>query len=740
MQIYAVALLVLLSNGTPALASGTVYKGDRTMTKVVKMLQEMMKKSQEDGEKDRKLYADFKCYCDDNEAEKKASIEEYKKEIQMLENQIDKIQASSGELSSECAQLSADIAENEQARKDAEQIREKEAKDFTAEEEDMVTGLDAMDDAIKTLAAVGADQTASTGADHERFMGKKFLLKLHSSVKRALAAVSVLLSAKEKRTVDSFLQAPFTGTYTSQSGEIVGILKNMRDTFKENLASIRAAEKAAIEAHEKFMKIKKDEHATMSASYEEKQGKLGDNDSELAGEREKLKEAQESLANDEEFLAKLLKMCAEKAEQFSKRNLLRANEEAAISQAISILNSDAAFEAFGKVSATKSGATGLFLQIGKHNNQASLRNKVIDLLSNLAEKQRSLKIARILVLLQAENPFDTVLKEIKKMIAIIDEEQKADEEQKKWCETERDEYHTNKEKAESSILDLQDTIAELDDSINNEETGFKALIKADEESLKANHANQVDGTSQRAEENKAYQTNIKNIVAAEDLLKKAIDVLNKYYAQFNKEFLQDKEDPAPPDTWDDEEGGYDGQRDAGSDVIKTLEFIAEETQKEETEAHSDEEEAQHEFEDEMAKLKEEQTKLEENIAALKVDLAEAEKSLGENKVELVKTEEELKGIEKYLLKIKPGCDYIEENYDTRTDNRKAEKESLEKATGMLKDTPAYKAAVAAQEQEDLGECKDICNAEGKEHAKCKACLAGVSVPGYCAGHGDTEGC
>merc|ERR1719265_1175023 len=113
---------------------------------------------------------------------------------------------------------------------------------------DMVDGISSMDQAIETLAAVGGDQTVSTGADHEKFMGKKSLLKIKSSIKEAMAAVSVLLNHKQKRTMESFLQAPFTGTYTSQSGEIVGILLNMRDTFKTNLASIRAAEKTASEA------------------------------------------------------------------------------------------------------------------------------------------------------------------------------------------------------------------------------------------------------------------------------------------------------------------------------------------------------------------------------------------------------------------------------------------------------------------------------------------------------------
>jgi len=716
------------------------------MTKVVKMLQDMLKKSQEDGDTDRFNYAEFKCYCDDNILETTESIKEWKKEITMIENAIDKIQAESGDLSSACAQLKEDIADNEAARATAEELRAKEKADFIAEEKDMVTGIDAMDQAIDTLAAIGADQTAANAnSDHAQFMGKGGdFLKLKSSVKKALMSASILMNAKEKRTVNSFfsmLQAPFTGTYTSQSGEIVGILKNMRDTFKENLASLRAAEKAAVEAYEKFMKIKEEEHATMTAAYEEKQAKLGENDEALAEQRTNLQDAQDSLAADEEFLAKLIPMCEKKAKEFEQRNMLRANEQAAISKAIAILNSDAAFEAFGKVKATSEGGTGpaaMLLQIGRHEHGASARKQVLKLLQGLARKQKSLKLARIMVLLEADNPFETVLKEIKKMIVILDEEQKTDDEQLAWCGSEREEYHGNVETAKSDIENLQGEIERIHDSIHNEETGFIAIIKENEAELKANHESQVTQTAARQEENKAYQISIKNTVAAQELLKKAIEVLKEYYSQFNEpDFLQGVDDPVPT-TWDDVESGV--QKDAGSDVIQILEFIAGETKKEENESHSDEEEAQHKFEDSMKELKDAQANLQEIIADNQVQLAAAEKALGENKAELEKTEAELKGLEEYLLKIKPGCDYIETNHADREAGRKKEKEALEKATELIKGTPAYKAAVAAAEQEALGDCKDICNEAGRKHAKCEACLADVSVPGYCAGHAGTEGC
>merc|ERR1719238_1718326 len=108
---------------------------------------------------------------------------------------------------------------------------------------------------------------------------------LSDTTKDALKAASVFLTTKQRQTLTSFLQAPFTGTYQSQSGEIVGILKNMRDTFKANLASARAAESAAAESHAKFSKVKEDEHAKMAAVFETKTEAASANDEQLGSKR-----------------------------------------------------------------------------------------------------------------------------------------------------------------------------------------------------------------------------------------------------------------------------------------------------------------------------------------------------------------------------------------------------------------------------------------------------------------------
>merc|ERR1719329_2091373 len=104
----------------------------------------------------------------------------------------------------------------------------------------------------------------------------------------------------------------------------------------------------------------------MSQSNDEAQGDMSDNDSELSTKTTQLSVAKSTKASDETFLDSLTEMCAAKAKQYKQRTLLRRNEEAALSEAISILNSDAAFQAFGHVDATKTGPVSLFQHSSIH--------------------------------------------------------------------------------------------------------------------------------------------------------------------------------------------------------------------------------------------------------------------------------------------------------------------------------------------------------------------------------------
>ena len=59
-------------------------------------------------------------------------------------------------------------------------------------------------------------------------------------------------------------------------------------------------------------------------------------------------------------------MCADKTKKYNERKLLQSNEDAAVAEAVSILDSDEAFAAFGKTDATSTGATGFLQMSSRH--------------------------------------------------------------------------------------------------------------------------------------------------------------------------------------------------------------------------------------------------------------------------------------------------------------------------------------------------------------------------------------
>merc|ERR1712192_157666 len=138
--------------------------------------------------------------------------------------------------------------------------------------------------------------------------------------------------------------------------------------------------------------------------------------------------------------------------------------------------------------------------------------------------------------------------------------------------------------------------------------------------------------------------------------------------------------------------------------------------------------------------KKEEADLEKSITEMTKTLAEKRAELLSKEEELAKTKTEKKRLEEYLEDIKPGCDFITENFEDREANRETETTALNKAQDLLKDTPIYKSLKAKEHEDSLGECKDICLDAGEDHVKCKACLADVTIPGYCAGHKGAEGC
>merc|ERR1719217_1658592 len=134
-------LLFLLAIGAEADSAG---RRD-TIGKVTKILKEILTKNKEDGEKDRELFAKFRCYCDTNTKEKTESVDTLTKQFKLLSSELSELMADTGKRSAENGELSIAISENEAARTMADSVRDKDNTAFKDQETDLKAAIGSLD-------------------------------------------------------------------------------------------------------------------------------------------------------------------------------------------------------------------------------------------------------------------------------------------------------------------------------------------------------------------------------------------------------------------------------------------------------------------------------------------------------------------------------------------------------------------------------------------------------------------
>merc|ERR1719375_400345 len=99
------------------------------------------------------------------------------------------------------------MGDNEAARTTAVSLRTKANEAFVAEEADMKNALGSMDQAIDTLSAIGADQTAKASlVSLKGTVNKIPELKLSVQAKESLKAASIFLTGKQRATFTAFIR------------------------------------------------------------------------------------------------------------------------------------------------------------------------------------------------------------------------------------------------------------------------------------------------------------------------------------------------------------------------------------------------------------------------------------------------------------------------------------------------------------------------------------------------------
>merc|ERR1719379_736356 len=165
---------------------------------------------------------------------------------------------------------------------------------------------------------------------------------------------------------------------TPASGEIYGVLKQMKESFETNLESDKAEEKKAAEEYVQMKEAKTAELAAANSQIESKTVELGATEQSFAQATQDKKDTEASLEADQGFLADLKQKCAVADEEYAARVKVRTEEQKAISDTIGILTNEEANDAFTK-------SMTFFLQTSKKSNR---RAKASLILKAAAQKSK----------------------------------------------------------------------------------------------------------------------------------------------------------------------------------------------------------------------------------------------------------------------------------------------------------------------------------------------------------------
>merc|ERR1719443_1361954 len=170
------------------------------------------------------------CYCSSNNGELTKAVADAKATV---EEMTAKLKSEEAEKAGTAQELIDHKKDRESAKADLEEatvIREKEAAEYAETKADMETNIKAMTGAIPAL---------------EKGMGGAALLQMPGGDKlHKLVESYPNMDSMDRKNVLAFLEQ--SGDYVPQSGQIVGILKAMKDDMEADLKEAVADEEKAI--------------------------------------------------------------------------------------------------------------------------------------------------------------------------------------------------------------------------------------------------------------------------------------------------------------------------------------------------------------------------------------------------------------------------------------------------------------------------------------------------------------
>jgi len=469
-------------------------------------------------------------------------------------------------------------------------------------------------------------------------------------VKRAMTSAIAFVQSKHEEA--------YFPAYTSQSGEIFGVLKQLEEEMQGDLKEAQAIEQERAAAFAELRAAKSEEIKNNEAMEEQKEDELANMDSTLAEAKEDLDKEQKVLEEDQTFFKNLNDLCAKGSSDFDERKAARLEEMKAVTETIEILQGDEARDAMS--------GTFNFVQISA-GRQSSRRQRVAALLRRAGLRTGSLDLSVLASSVELD-AFTKVKEAMDEMLKMMQTQQADEVKKNDWCKDEIQQNEMTTAKTTDRHADLTAKIAELEQTIKT----LGEEIDAGNPQITQNELNLQTATEDRQKENHEFQKTIADQTMTVEVLKKALDRLATFY-----DFLQ-KHQQTPPVPQKE----YKPSVGAGG-VMEMIEKLIHDSQDLMADSKKSESNAQAGYEQLVADTNGSVEALQKEIVAKSAAKSGALKDELSAESSLVDTNKELEGLGKYNADLHKECDYLLKNFDLRQKGRGEEMEAIQQAKQIL---------------------------------------------------------
>merc|ERR1719375_262399 len=621
----------------------------------------MITQLEKEAEEDEEVYEAMGCFCETNDKEKTKSIADAEQRIADLTAAIEELTSKSAQLNTQIKHLDSEVAKNSQALDQATALRTKQLAEFNGEEKDMIQSISALKSAVVVLGK----QNAASAMLQDSNMAINIAVMLKDEMKKHASVIGDSISPEQMKAIKKFAKSPdaFLQADAPASGEIFGILKQMKETFEANLAASQKEEMTNQKAYEDVKAAKGEEIEAGQSMLDTKTVELGTVDEKNAMSKEDLDDTQNTLAADQEFLAALKEQCAALDAENEERTKTRQAEIQATSKALAFLSSDEAHDLFSRSMG--------FTQISIRRN--SVRRETV--YAKLMETAKRTGDPRLSTLAQRAklDAFAEVKKSIQDMVDNLVKEKEDEIKHKDFCV---EELNNNERDIEMKERDKADKKAKIEDL----EVTIDELSKAIEELKLAIAEMQVQmkrAGEDREKENKNFQMEIADQRATQKLLNAALGVLKGFYDK--AALVQKKQSPleGAPSFKPMEKNA------AGGGVMGMIQNVINESKALEAEAIRGEETAQKAYEEFVMDTNASIEEKSKDIVAKAADKGKTEQALVETKQEMDSTMGELETLYNENADLHKSCDFILKNFDIRQTARDEEIEALKQSIAMF---------------------------------------------------------